>query len=80
MNAIHVETDPQNTHMLLGGLMLSVQDSALFEECAEINVDMRQTTPDTSDTNLLSSGIQFQSQTHYHKTHCQTLFSQIFFV
>lgn len=57
MNAIQVETDPQNTHMLLGGLMLCVQDSALFEECAEINVDPRQTSPAPSDTNLLSSGM-----------------------
>ncbi|XP_055299230.1 ral GTPase-activating protein subunit beta isoform X15 [Sitodiplosis mosellana] len=55
MNAIQVETDPQNTHMLLGGLMLCVQDSALFEECAEITVDGRQTSPAPSDTNLLSS-------------------------
>lgn len=58
MNAIQVETDPQNTHMLLGGLMLCVQDSALFEECAEINVDTRQTSPAPSDTNLLSSGMK----------------------
>lgn len=57
MNAIQVETDPQNTHMLLGGLMLCVQDSALFEECAEINVEARQTSPAPSDTNLLSSGM-----------------------
>lgn len=57
MNAIQVETDPQNTHMLLGGLMLCVQDSALFEECADINVDTRQTSPAPSDTNLLSSGM-----------------------
>lgn len=57
MNAIQVETDPQNTHMLLGGLMLCVQDSALFEDCAEINVDLRQTSPVPSDTNLLSSGM-----------------------
>lgn len=56
MNAIQVETDPQNTHMLLGGLMLCVQDSAFFEECAEINADTRQTSPAPSDTNLLSSG------------------------
>ncbi|KAL1509023.1 hypothetical protein ABEB36_003829 [Hypothenemus hampei] len=37
MNALQVEYDPQNTHMLLGGLFLSVQDSALFES-AEQNV------------------------------------------
>lgn len=61
MNAIQVETDPQNTHMLLGGLMLCVQDSALFEECAEINIDARQTSPAPSDTNLLSSGMLFYS-------------------
>lgn len=57
MNAIQVETDAQNTHMLLGGLMLCVQDSALFEENAEISADLRQTSPAPSDTNLLSSGI-----------------------
>lgn len=57
MNAIQVETDPQNTHMLLGGLMLCVQDSALFEECADFSVDTRQTSPAPSDTNLLSSGM-----------------------
>lgn len=57
MNAIQVESDPQNTHMLLGGLMLCVQDSALFEECAEIGADGRQTSPAPSDTNLLSSGM-----------------------
>lgn len=57
MNAIQVETDPQNTHMLLGGLMLCVQDSALFEECADDGADARQTSPAPSDTNLLSSGM-----------------------
>ncbi|XP_055299226.1 ral GTPase-activating protein subunit beta isoform X12 [Sitodiplosis mosellana] len=61
MNAIQVETDPQNTHMLLGGLMLCVQDSALFEECAEITVDGRQTSPAPSDTNLLSSAYSDKS-------------------
>lgn len=61
MNAIQVETDPQNTHMLLGGLMACVQDSAHFEECAEINVDGRQTSPAPSDTNLLSSGMSMIS-------------------
>lgn len=60
MNAIQVETDPQNTHMLLGGLMLCVQDSALFEESTEINADTRQTSPAPSDTNLLSSGMRWQ--------------------
>ncbi|XP_037958819.1 ral GTPase-activating protein subunit beta [Teleopsis dalmanni] len=32
MNALQVETDAQNTHMLLGGLLLAVQDSVTFEE------------------------------------------------
>lgn len=56
MNALQVENDAQNTHMLLGGLMLCVQDSALFEETSDAHVEMRQTSPAPSDTNLLSSG------------------------
>lgn len=32
MNALQVETDAQNTHMLLGGLLLTVQDAVAFEE------------------------------------------------
>lgn len=61
MNALQVENDAQNTHMLLGGLLLSVQDSALFEETNETNVETRQTSPAPSDTNLLSSGNIFNS-------------------
>lgn len=57
MNALQVETDAQNTHMLLGGLMLCVQDSAIFEETSDINTDYPHTSPAPSDTNLLSSGI-----------------------
>ncbi|XP_011866254.1 PREDICTED: ral GTPase-activating protein subunit beta isoform X1 [Vollenhovia emeryi] len=53
INALQVETDPQNTHMLLGALLLSVQDSAAAEEVEQV------TQPDTvasdSATNLLSS-------------------------
>ncbi|KYM99990.1 Ral GTPase-activating protein subunit beta [Cyphomyrmex costatus] len=53
INALQVETDPQNTHMLLGALLLSVQDSAAAEEVEQV------TQPDTvtsdSTTNLLSS-------------------------
>lgn len=55
MNALQVETDPQNTHMLLGGLLLCVQDSAIFEE-TETNTDLYQSSPAPSDANLLSSG------------------------
>ncbi|CAL7934379.1 unnamed protein product [Xylocopa violacea] len=53
INALQVETDPQNTHMLLGALLLSVQDSAAAEEVEQV------TQPDTiahdSTVNLLSS-------------------------
>uniref|UniRef100_A0A1B0CW32 Uncharacterized protein n=1 Tax=Lutzomyia longipalpis TaxID=7200 RepID=A0A1B0CW32_LUTLO len=55
MNALQVETDPQNTHMLLGGLLLSVQDSVTFEE-TEHTGEMVQLSPPASDMNLLSSG------------------------
>lgn len=51
MSAIQVETDAENTHMLLGGLMLSVQDSVAYEG-TENNAD----ATITSDSNLLSSG------------------------
>ncbi|GFG30495.1 hypothetical protein Cfor_08118 [Coptotermes formosanus] len=55
INALQVESDPQNAQMLLGGLLLSVQDSASAEEVEQV------TQPDPgpgSDTtsNLLSSG------------------------
>lgn len=58
MNALQAETDANNTHMLLGGLLLTVQDSALYEDSTEIQIDLRQTSPAFSDTNLLSSGMQ----------------------
>lgn len=51
MNALQVETDPQNTHMLLGCLFLCVQDSAFFEKVEQV------TQPITESSNLLSSGI-----------------------
>lgn len=57
MNAIQVETDPQNTHMLLGGLLLCVQDAAFFEENGDAAMDIRYSSPTASDTNLLSSGV-----------------------
>lgn len=51
MNALQVETDPLNTHMLLGGLFLCVQDSAIFEGVEQV------TQPSTeTSSNLLSSG------------------------
>lgn len=51
MNALQVETDPQNTHMLLGGLFLCVQDSAIFEKVEQV-----MQPPTEASTNLLSSG------------------------
>lgn len=51
MNALQIETDPQNTHMLLGGLFLCVQDSAIFEKIEQIQQPITETT-----STLLSSG------------------------
>lgn len=51
MNALQVETDPQNTHMLLGGLFLCVQDSAIFEKVEQVTQP-----PAEASSNLLSSG------------------------
>lgn len=53
MNALQIETDAQNTHMLLGGLFLCVQDSAIYEQVEQVT-----TQPSTeSSSNLLSSGM-----------------------
>ncbi|XP_059617508.1 ral GTPase-activating protein subunit beta isoform X3 [Phlebotomus argentipes] len=60
MNALQVETDAQNTHMLLGGLLFSVQDSVTFEE-TENTGEMVQMSPPTSDLNLLSSACSEKS-------------------
>ncbi|CAH1959125.1 unnamed protein product [Acanthoscelides obtectus] len=50
MNALQIESDPQNTHMLLGGLFLCVQDSAIYEQVEQV------TQPSTeTSSNLLSS-------------------------
>lgn len=55
MSAIQVETDSHNTHMLLGGLLLCVQDSVSFEdtECGASDVH---STSAKDERNLLSSG------------------------
>lgn len=55
MNALQVETDAQNTHMLLGGLLLAVQDAVTFED-QESGEEASAPTP---ETNLLSSGLHF---------------------
>lgn len=54
MSALQIETDSLNTHMLLGGLMLCVQDSVNFEEIDSSSSE----APSSSarDTTLLSSG------------------------
>lgn len=59
MNALQVETDAQNTHMLLGGLLLTVQDAVTFEDNESAAVDH---TPHhgaglgNTEANVLSSG------------------------
>lgn len=73
INALQVETDANNTHMLLGGLLLTVQDSALFEDTADAQLDLRQSSPALSDTNLLSSGKSLISLTILLECY-QTLF------
>ncbi|KAK9703556.1 RALGAPB N-terminal domain [Popillia japonica] len=50
MSALQAETDPQNTHMLLGGLFLCVQDSAIYEKIEQV----MQPSADTA-SNLLTS-------------------------
>uniref|UniRef100_A0A182Q2H7 Ral GTPase-activating protein subunit alpha/beta N-terminal domain-containing protein n=1 Tax=Anopheles farauti TaxID=69004 RepID=A0A182Q2H7_9DIPT len=56
MNALQVETDPQNTHMLLGGLHLCVQDSVTFEETENGSAEALHSLHPTAETsNLLSS-------------------------
>ncbi|XP_014232121.1 ral GTPase-activating protein subunit beta isoform X1 [Trichogramma pretiosum] len=54
INAIQVEVDPQNTHMLLGGLLLSVQDSAASEEVDQVT-QLDSNISNEPSTNLLSS-------------------------
>lgn len=58
INALQVESDPQNTQMLLGGLLLSVQDSAAFEfsdQVSQPDVGNAGLTNSDSASNLLSS-------------------------
>uniref|UniRef100_A0A1A9UMW0 Rap-GAP domain-containing protein n=1 Tax=Glossina austeni TaxID=7395 RepID=A0A1A9UMW0_GLOAU len=63
MNALQVETDAQNTHMLLGGLLLTVQDAVTFEDTESLNGDQHNipvtsSVPpgaNNSEANLLSS-------------------------
>ncbi|XP_055376416.1 ral GTPase-activating protein subunit beta isoform X15 [Condylostylus longicornis] len=57
MNALQVETDAQNNHMLLGGLLLTVQDAVAYEESEMGSNESMQTpsSPQVPETNLLSS-------------------------
>ncbi|XP_046806342.1 ral GTPase-activating protein subunit beta isoform X10 [Lucilia cuprina] len=58
MNALQVETDAQNTHMLLGGLLLTVQDAVTFEDTeADHNLHHGSPSPGqgNAETNVLSS-------------------------
>ncbi|KQS29872.1 ral GTPase-activating protein subunit beta isoform X10 [Drosophila erecta] len=60
MNALQVETDAQNTHMLLGGLLLCVQDAVTFEETelgggGNANLTHNSSAVQHHDANLLSS-------------------------
>ncbi|XP_041776857.1 ral GTPase-activating protein subunit beta isoform X3 [Anopheles merus] len=62
MNALQVETDPQNTHMLLGGLHLCVQDSVTFEETENGSAEALHSLHPTAETsNLLSSACSEKS-------------------
>uniref|UniRef100_A0A336MJE4 CSON013173 protein n=1 Tax=Culicoides sonorensis TaxID=179676 RepID=A0A336MJE4_CULSO len=58
---LSILTDAQNTHMLLGGLLLTVQDAVTFEE-TETNSDLFHNSPQpASDSNLLSSACSEKS-------------------
>ncbi|XP_052897941.1 ral GTPase-activating protein subunit beta isoform X1 [Anopheles moucheti] len=62
MNALQVETDPQNTHMLLGGLHLCVQDAVTFEETEKGSAEVLHSLHPTAETsNLLSSACSEKS-------------------
>ncbi|KAM7352664.1 ral GTPase-activating protein subunit beta isoform 7-T7 [Cochliomyia hominivorax] len=67
MNALQVETDAQNTHMLLGGLLLTVQDAVTFEDteslAADHNLHHGSPSPGQGNTeaNVLSSACSERS-------------------
>lgn len=53
MNALQIEVDPQNTHLLLGILLLIVQDAVSYEELENGSVLNDHSVP---DLHILSSG------------------------
>ncbi|XP_016986709.1 ral GTPase-activating protein subunit beta isoform X9 [Drosophila rhopaloa] len=65
MNALQVETDAQNTHMLLGGLLLCVQDAVTFEETelggGNANLSHNSSGVQHHEPNLLSSACSERS-------------------
>ncbi|XP_058980651.1 ral GTPase-activating protein subunit beta isoform X4 [Musca domestica] len=68
MNALQVETDAQNTHMLLGGLLLTVQDAVTFEETESLggaehpNIHGGSASPGHgNESNILSSACSERS-------------------
>ncbi|XP_020802562.1 ral GTPase-activating protein subunit beta isoform X6 [Drosophila serrata] len=65
MNALQVETDAQNTHMLLGGLLLCVQDAVTFEETelggANLSHNSSGVQNQHHEANLLSSACSERS-------------------
>ncbi|XP_013113641.2 ral GTPase-activating protein subunit beta isoform X4 [Stomoxys calcitrans] len=69
MNALQVETDAQNTHMLLGGLLLTVQDAVTFEDSESLatehhNIHGGSPSPGhhgNSESNILSSACSERS-------------------
>ncbi|XP_017030228.1 ral GTPase-activating protein subunit beta isoform X10 [Drosophila kikkawai] len=65
MNALQVETDAQNTHMLLGGLLLCVQDAVTFEETELGGANMSHNSSGVQhqhhEANLLSSACSERS-------------------
>ncbi|XP_061400512.1 ral GTPase-activating protein subunit beta [Musca vetustissima] len=67
MNALQVETDAQNTHMLLGGLLLTVQDAVTFEETESLgdhsNLHGGSPSPGhgNAESNILSSACSERS-------------------
>lgn len=65
MNALQIESDAQNTHMLLGGLVLCVQDSAIFEKMEQVTQPITDTT-----ANLLSSAASDTASTVSMSSSC----------
>ncbi|XP_017842322.2 LOW QUALITY PROTEIN: ral GTPase-activating protein subunit beta [Drosophila busckii] len=61
MNALQVETDAQNTHMLLGGLLLCVQDSVSIEESELGGEHMQSAGSHHAEENVLSSACSERS-------------------